>query len=163
MVGPSGVGAAPRPGGAVGRGAGGVRGGGETGRSARRSYHLLVRRAALELKAGDLGLANRLLDRAQNELGEAAPVWLLMTIESRRYALLPVMADEFEHRWLTALKKSRRSAAIGEMCRIMAAHLLMNVDYAGRDDHVARLLDFLRGCRRIRKWQAGDLRARWIS
>ena len=70
--------------------------------------HLLVRRAALELKAGNLGLANRLLDRAKNELGEAAPIWLLMTIESRRYALSTVVADEFEHRWLTALKKSRR-------------------------------------------------------
>ena len=120
---------------------------------------MLVRRAALELKAGDLGLANRLLDRAKNELGEAAPVWLLMTIESRRYALSQVVADEFEHRWLTALKKSRRSAAIGEMCRMMTAHLMMNVDYSGRDDHVTKLLDFLRGCKRIRKWQAGDLRA----
>ena len=117
-------------------------------------YHVLVRRAAFELKAGDLGLANRLLDRAQNELGEAAPVWLLMSIESRRYALLPVMAAEFEHRWSTKLKKSRRSAPIGEMCRMMTAHLMLDVDYSGRDDHVTALLDFLRGCKRIRKWQA---------
>ena len=80
-----------------------------------------------------------------------------MTIESRRYALPTVVADEFEHRWSTALKKGRRSAAIGEMCRVMTAHLLMNVDYAGRDDHAARLLELLRGCQRI-KWQAGDLR-----
>ena len=118
----------------------------------------MVRRAALELKAGDLGLTNRLLDRARNELGEAAPVWLLMTIESRRYALSKVMTDEFEHRWSTVLKKSRRSAAIGEMCRIMASHVAKNVDYSGRGDHVARLLDFLRDCRRIKKWQARDLR-----
>ena len=41
---------------------------------------------------------------------------------------------------------------------MMTAHLLMNVDYSGRDDHAARLLDFLHGCRRIRKWQAGNLR-----
>ena len=67
----SGVGAASRAGGAVGRGASGVRGRGETGRSARGGYHLLVRRAALELKAGDLGLANRLLDRAQERTGRS--------------------------------------------------------------------------------------------
>ena len=111
------------------------------------------------MKAGDLGLANRLLDRAQSELGEAAPVWLLMSIESRRYALLPVMAAEFEHRWSTTLKKSRRSAPIGEMCRMVTAHLMLDVDYSGRGDHVTTLLDFVRGCKRIRKWQAGDLRA----
>lgn len=123
------------------------------------SSHVLVRRAALELKAGDMGLANRLLDRAKNALGEAAPIWLLMTIESRRYALLRVVADEFEHRWLSGLKKSRRSTAIGEMCRTMTAHLTMNVDYSGRDEHVTKLVDFLRGCRRLRKWQARDLRS----
>ena len=121
------------------------------------SSQLLVGRAALELKAGELGLAQRLLDRARNQSGEAAPVWLQMTIESRRYALSKLVSDEFEHRWLTTLKKSRRSVAAGQMCRMMTAYLLMNVDYRGRDKHVAKLLDFLGGCKRI-KWQAGDLR-----
>jgi hypothetical protein len=34
---------------------------------------------------------------------------------------------------------------------------MMDVDYSGRDNHVARLFDFLSGCRGIRKWQAQDL------
>ena len=46
------------------------------------AHRLLVRRAVLEMKAGQFGLANRLLDRANHELGEAAPVWLLATVES---------------------------------------------------------------------------------
>ena len=119
--------------------------------------YLLVCQAALELKAGDLGLANRLLDRARSELGEAAPIWLLMTIESRRYALSKVVGDEYEHRWLTSLKKSRRSAPAGEMCRISAAHAMMNVNYLDCEDHAARLLDFLRDCKRV-KWDARALR-----
>ncbi|MHB1034977.1 MAG: tetratricopeptide repeat protein [Pirellulales bacterium] len=119
--------------------------------------HLLVRRAALESKAGELGLANRLLDRACSELGEAAPVWLLMSIESRRYALLKTVVDEFEHRWLTSLKKSRRSAAVGGMCRMVTAHVATEVGYPGRDAHAAKLVELLQGCKRL-KWQARDLR-----
>jgi hypothetical protein len=111
----------------------------------------------LELKAGDVGLANRLLDRARSALGEAAPIWLLMTIESRRYALSKVVGDEYEHRWLTSLKKSRRSAPAGEMCRISTALAMKSVNYLDREDHVARLLDFLRDCKRV-KWEARDLR-----
>lgn len=42
---------------------------------------------------------------------------------------------------------------------MVTAHLMLNVDYAGRGDHVTTLLDFVRRCKRIRKWQAGDLRA----
>jgi tetratricopeptide (TPR) repeat protein len=121
-------------------------------------FNLLVGRATFEMKAGDWGLANQLLDRARNELGEAAPLWLLTTITSRRYALPKAIADEFEHRWLTVLKKSRRSEAAGKMCGIMAAHLIMNVNYSDRDDHVAVLLDFLCDCKRIRKWRSVDLR-----
>jgi len=121
------------------------------------AHHLLVRRAALEFKAGDFGLAHRLLDRAWNELGESAPVWLLMTIESIRYALPKAMADEFEYRWLAAIKKSRPSPAVGEMCRIMLAHLTIDVNYAGWEYHVGHLLDCLRRCSRTR-WQARDLR-----
>ena len=120
---------------------------------------LLVCQAALELKAGNMGLANRLLDRACNELGEAAPISLMMAIESRRYALPKAVAEEFEHRWVTVLKKSRRSAAIGEMCRIATAYVTMDIDYLGRDDHLTRLLAFVRRCQQIRKWQAEDLRS----
>jgi tetratricopeptide (TPR) repeat protein len=127
------------------------------GESTAEQPHLLVRRAALESKAGDFALANRLLDRASNELGETAPVWLLMAIESRRYALPRTVADEFEHRWRMSLKKARRSAAIGVMCQMATAHLAMKVEYQGRDDHMSTLVEFLRGCKRIR-WQDRHLR-----
>ncbi len=63
-------------------------------------YQFLVHRAALELKAGQYGLAYRLLDQAASELGEAAPMWLLMTVQSARYVLPTVLQDEFEGRWL---------------------------------------------------------------
>ncbi|MGA2032281.1 MAG: hypothetical protein ABSG68_08510 [Thermoguttaceae bacterium] len=118
--------------------------------------YLLVHRAALELKAGQNGLAHRLLDQARNDLGEPAPIWLLMTIQSDRYRLLKVVQAEFEGRWLDAMKKSRTSRAAGEMCRILVAHL----ETGGEDPKGLRtehLEDFLRRRSRI-KWQARDLR-----
>ena len=55
-----------------------------------------------------------------------------MAIEGRSYALPKAVADEFESRWLAELKKGRRSAAAGEMCRTMTGHLIGGVDYPGR-------------------------------
>ena len=46
------------------------------------AYCLPVQRAMLEMKAGQGRLADRLLDEARNDLGEAAPVWLLAAAES---------------------------------------------------------------------------------
>jgi hypothetical protein len=80
-----------------------------------------------------------------------------MTIESLRYALPKAAARDFEYRWLTAMKKRPRSAAIGEMCRIVVAHVAADVSYPGREDHVKHLLDLLCRCSRV-KWQACDLR-----
>ncbi|MGA2619506.1 MAG: hypothetical protein ABSF26_18000 [Thermoguttaceae bacterium] len=126
-------------------------------RSPADSYHLLVHRAALELKAGQLGLAHRLLDQAANELGEAAPIWLLMTVESACYVLPKVVQAEFEGRWLGALRKSRSSLAAGEMCRIMNTCLESHVDDPQRAGRAEFLVDFLRRRSRI-KWLSGDLR-----
>ena len=121
----------------------------------REPHIVLVQRAAFEAKAGDRDLANRLLDQAQSELGEAAPVWLLMIVEARRYAL-PVVAEEFQDRWVAALKRSHRSAAAGEMCRTMAEYLVTEVDYPGRSIHVLRLCQFLGRCKRV-VWQRRDI------
>ena len=87
----------------------------------REPHQVSAARAALEAKAGDFGLAYRLIDQARDALGEAAPIWLLVAVEGRRYALPKAVADEFEQRWLAELKKRRRSAALGEMCRTLAA------------------------------------------
>jgi hypothetical protein len=123
----------------------------------REPHHVLVRRAALEAKAGDFGLARRLLDQARDALGEPAPIGLLMAIEGRRYALPQAVADEFENRWLVELKKSRRSAALGEMCRTVTGHLAGEVVYPGRDEHLSRLEALLGRSKRV-KWQGRDLR-----
>jgi hypothetical protein len=56
------------------------------------------------------------------------------------------------------LKKSRRSAAVGHMCRVLLAHLTLDVDYPGRGAHAGHLIAFLEQCLRI-KWQADDLRS----
>jgi tetratricopeptide (TPR) repeat protein len=120
-------------------------------------HHVLVCGAALEFKAGEYGMAHRLLDRARAALGEAAPVWFLMAVEGILYALPKTVSGEFENRWLTALKKGRRSAVAGEMCRALLPHQPTGVNYAGREGHVEQLLDFLRRCLRIR-WEARDLR-----
>jgi hypothetical protein len=118
---------------------------------------VVAARAALEAKAGDFGLAYRLIDQARDGLGEAAPIWLLMAVEGRRYALPKAVADEFEQRWVAELKKRRRSAALGEMCRTLAGHLAGGEVYPGRDRHLSRLKSVLGRCQRVR-WQPQDLR-----
>ncbi len=92
---PRDVGAAPCAGGGVGCGTSRVRRRAGIGRDASQDHKVLASRAALELKAGDSERANRLLDEAMNVLGEAAPVWLMMAIESRRYALSQVVVERF--------------------------------------------------------------------
>lgn len=119
--------------------------------------YVLVQRAALEFKAGDWGLANRLLDRAKNELGEWAPILLVMSIESIRYALPKKIAEEFQDRWRVELKKSRRSRAAGEMSRLLYAHVATGLTYPGCEGHVQQLLGFLRRCSRV-KWEEHHLR-----
>ena len=68
-------------------------------------HHVLVCGAALEFKAGEYGMAHRLLDRARSALGETAPVWFLMAVEGILYALPKTVSGEFENRWLTALQE----------------------------------------------------------
>jgi hypothetical protein len=118
----------------------------------------LVRRAVLELKAGQCDLAWRLLEQAKREVGGPAPVWLLATIEGTRYNLPEPVLVGFEDRWAAARKKNRSSPAAGEMCRILKGYLEARLEYPGRKSHLAWLLDYLRRCSRIR-WQAADLRS----
>lgn len=120
-------------------------------------YHLLVCKAAFEFKAGELGLGHRLVDGARTEAGEETVVLLDLFIQAIRYALPKVVAAEFEHRWITALKKKCSSRAAGGMCKILTAYLLTEIDYSDRAEHVGRLLGYLRRCSRV-KWQAEDLR-----
>jgi tetratricopeptide (TPR) repeat protein len=122
------------------------------------AYRLLVHRAALELKAGDFGLAFRLFDQAGTALGESAPVWLLAIIEGARYDLPEGVVAQIESRWLAAMKKGRRSLAAGEMCRTMTACLESGAGYPGREGHVESLVRMLQRCSRI-KWLSGDLRS----
>jgi tetratricopeptide (TPR) repeat protein len=122
------------------------------------AYRLLVQRAVLEMKAGQGGPARDLLCQAQDELGEAAPLWLLATIEGTCYNLPEAVLVGFEDRWATARKKGRSSLAAGEMCRILDGYLEAGVVYLGRKSHVELLVDFLRRCLRTR-WQAADLRS----
>jgi tetratricopeptide (TPR) repeat protein len=130
---------------------------GEVARPSDKGYRLLVHRAMLELKAGDFGLAFRLLDQARNDLGESAPVWFLACIEGARYALPQAVAAGLEDRWVASLKKGRNSPAAGEMSRIMFAYLVAKVDHAVQEEHLESLVDFLKRCSRV-KWQARDLR-----
>lgn len=119
-------------------------------------YHLLVCEAALEYKAGELGLGHRLVERARSEAGEPTSVLLYLTIQAIRYALPKAISAEFEHQWVTALKKKCNSSAAGRMCKILRAYVLMEIDYPGLGEHVGHLSGYLRRCSRV-KWQASDL------
>ena len=120
-------------------------------------HPLLVHRAALEFKAGEFGRAHRLLDQARSTLGESAPIWLLMTLQSARYALQKVVQAEFDGRWLAAMKKNRTSVAAGEMCRIMFGELATDREDPDCDQRAQCVVDFVQHCSRT-KWQARDLR-----
>ena len=84
-------------------------------------HHVLVCGAALEFKAGEYGMAHRLLDRAKRA-GRDGPGMVSDGHRGHLYALPKTVSGEFENRWLTALKKGRRSAVAGEMCQALLPH-----------------------------------------
>ena len=121
------------------------------------AYALTVRKAILELKAGNLGVGQQLLDRAKAEIEEPAPVLLVATVEATRYAMSGQFIADFQHQWTTALRKKCSSRTAGKMCGTLTAHMVANGDYAGRAAHVEHLLGYIRRCSRV-KWQSDDLR-----
>jgi tetratricopeptide (TPR) repeat protein len=125
---------------------------------ARRDYpEILVSRALFEHKLGRKQQSQRWVDRALAQVEEPAPVWMMLTIEAKRYGLSAWDVHPFEVNWFRALKGRRRSDTAGRMSRIMWEHLWSVGAGATPDEHVERLLRYLRWAGRV-DWRHHDLR-----
>jgi len=120
-------------------------------------HALLVGKALLEFKAGNVTLGHRYLDQARSRLDEPTPALLILAVESVRFGLPKQFVADFDHQWMTALKTKCHSQTAGEMSRTLDAYLDKAVDYPSRPDHVEQLLAYVRRCSRV-KWKADDLR-----
>jgi len=120
-------------------------------------YDVLARKAVLEIKAGSGGAARRLVEQAQEGLGEPTALWLVMTIEAIRYDLPREETWLYEKRWQDALKRRCRSETAGLMCQTLNAHLNVSQPYPHHREHAQDLLKYVRRCSRV-KWRAEDLR-----
>jgi len=121
-------------------------------------HALLVRRAALEFKAGDLVMGQRYLRQAQSLFQQPTPALLAAAIEATRYAVPTTIQAELDHEWKVALKKRCHSDTAGAMAKTMAAYWALDVDYPGRSEHIETFLAYIRRCSRV-KWKSGDLRS----
>jgi tetratricopeptide (TPR) repeat protein len=121
------------------------------------AYDVLARKALLELKAGDMGLGQQLIQRATTQAGEAAPVLLVLAVESIRFGLSKQVQRQFDKDWIAALKKKCRSDTAGRMCEALASYLVGGVEYPRRVVHIEMLTEYVRRCSRV-KWTARDLR-----
>jgi tetratricopeptide (TPR) repeat protein len=120
-----------------------------------------VHKAVFEFKAGDPEAGRRWMDEALATGADPAAVLLTLTIEAERYRLpRPVdgIAAEVEHRWSVSLKGKKRSAAAGQMASVMTDYFVSKPEDADYEPHTERVLEYLRGCTRVR-WEASDLSA----
>jgi len=118
--------------------------------------HLFARRAAFELKAGQSERAEALIKEAMGQLAEPAPLWLALRIEATRYRLPTTDQDRFEAHWVASPAKKVRSETAGALAELIGAFLSSKIDYPGRAEHVAQVLDYLRKTTRI-KYRREDL------
>ena len=130
----------------------------------RQSLHFQAREAVFELAAGASERAEDLIKTAQASLAEPMPLWLALSIEAIRHRLPRVERDRFENQWINALTTSRKSRGdtAGELARLLGPFVAGGstpiAAYAGRDQHVAQVVGYLRKTTRI-KYQERDLRA----
>ncbi|HUT14416.1 MAG TPA: hypothetical protein VMY42_28280, partial [Thermoguttaceae bacterium] len=120
-------------------------------------HALLVRKAILEFKAGNLAPGHQYIEQARGRFAQPTPALLILAVESARYGLPKQFVADFEHQWTTALRMKCHSETAGEMSRTLRAYLGMAVDYPNRPDHVEKFLAYLRRCSRVR-WKENDLR-----
>lgn len=118
---------------------------------------VLVRKAALEILAGQYETSRNLIQQALDTLDDPPPLWLQMTIESIRFGLPEKDVWHYEQRWIDSLKRKPHAVSAGQMCHVLTAHNSMRTNYAGQGQHQEMLLKYLRRCARL-KWEPNDLR-----
>lgn len=120
-------------------------------------YDVLARKAVLEIKAGNAEASRQFIEQALETLEEPTPLWLYLTIEATRYELPKEESWLYEKRWTDALKRKCNGSTAGLMCKILRAHSALQTEYRAGEDHVAKLLKYVRRCSRV-KWKEEDLR-----
>jgi hypothetical protein len=120
-------------------------------------FHLLLRQAIFEQKAGVPQESERLIAEARALLDDPLPLYLGLLIQAIRYKLPKKAIDEYRKQWEEALKKKCTGSAAGRMSEMLAAYLESETKYPGRAQHVDAVTDYLDRTSRT-KYQPRDLR-----
>ncbi len=102
-----------------------------------------VAQAMFEWKAGFQIEAAKWIDSAQEVASDPATVLLLAAIESQRYRLAKQVGQRFQKSLDAELSKRVRGAAVGEMSRVLAAHLEVGTNYPALEKHVKQLSKYI--------------------
>lgn len=121
-----------------------------------KSSHFLARKAALELRAGQIDQSKEIIDTAIASLVEPTPFWLLMAIESRRFKLPKAEQERFDALWMTSVAKKPLGETAGALAETMAGFVGGETNYPGKNEHVKQVLDYIRRTTRI-KYRREDL------
>lgn len=122
-----------------------------------RSYGFLARRAAFEFKAGEAERAEEYIEQARPTLSEPTVLWLSLAIEAVRYELPESYRQRFNREFETALARKPTSQTAGEIAELMSGYFLGRVDYAGRADHLLKIVHYIGRSTRL-KFREPDLR-----
>ncbi len=125
----------------------------ETGKQ---RMELLCRKAALEIKAGQIELGRELAEEAQNAVEDPTPALLILVMEASRYQLPDEWREEWSRAWDAALKRKVNTATAGRMCEQMFANIVGGVEYPSREHQVQGLLKYVERSTRY-KYQAEEL------
>ena len=120
-------------------------------------YRALVRRAALEFKAGDTARAEELVAQARLLVTEPTALWLALTIELIRYKLPKALAQRFDREFKTAVAKKVTSETAGALAELIGGYFAGKVEYTGRAGHTKEILRYLKRTTRL-TYQEPELR-----
>ncbi|MHC5543690.1 hypothetical protein ACYOEI_36150, partial [Singulisphaera rosea] len=113
-------------------------------------YTFQVKRALLEMKAGDRERGESLLREAQGSLADPTPLWLAMVIESHRFQLPKDVVQRYTALFDEGMKKKALAETGGKLAGLLLNYLATNIDYPGRATHVAKVREYLRKTTRLK-------------
>ncbi|HEV3120483.1 MAG TPA: hypothetical protein VGY53_01205, partial [Isosphaeraceae bacterium] len=123
-----------------------------------RDFGFLARKAVLELKAGEPLRSQQFIDEAVELLPDPTPLWLTLEVEAIRFELPEFERERFAAKFGAGLKRRRLSETVGALAELMVAHQTCTKKYAGFEEHLARVVAFIRPTTRL-SYRAKDLLA----
>ena len=114
-----------------------------------KDFRTFARQAAFEFKAGEPQRAEEHIREAGKLLAEPTALALSLSIEAARYQLPAGLTQRFQQDLRAALKKKVTGETAGELSKTLLAFQLSATSYAGQDEHIRDVVEYLRRTARI--------------